>query len=126
MSLTPSTSIASSRPSSPRPSAAVAALEGQWEGQGGEAAGSSSSDLKEKDEYDGVEEGTRESDVLALIEGLKEGVTSVDYSCTFMKSAINRSLDFTKVRYLLFLFYIVRLCLSYLCPSARSYSRTDT
>ena len=45
---------------------------------------------------DVMEEGTRESDVLALIEGLRDGVTSVDYSCTFMKSAINRSLDFTK------------------------------
>jgi hypothetical protein len=37
-----------------------------------------------------------ENDILSLIDGLKEGVTSVDYSCTFMKSAINRSLDFTK------------------------------
>ena len=38
----------------------------------------------------------QERDVLALINGMREGVTSVDYSCTFMKSAINRSLDFTK------------------------------
>ena len=43
-----------------------------------------------------AEEGALESDILALIHGMREGVTSVDYSCTFMKSAINRSLDFTK------------------------------
>lgn len=42
------------------------------------------------------DETARENDILALIDGLKEGVTSVDYSCTFMKCAINRSLDFTK------------------------------
>ena len=46
-------------------------------------------------DYD-AEEGALESDILALIDGMREGVTSVDYSCTFMKSAINRSLDFTK------------------------------
>ena len=46
-------------------------------------------------DYD-AEEGALESDILALIHGMREGVTSVDYSCTFMKSAINRSLDFTK------------------------------
>lgn len=42
------------------------------------------------------DEAATENDILSLIDGLKEGVTSVDYSCTFMKSAINRSLDFTK------------------------------
>ena len=45
---------------------------------------------------DDVDEATTESSILSLIDGLKEGVISVDYSCTFMKSAINRSLDFTK------------------------------
>lgn len=44
----------------------------------------------------GGDETAIENDILCLIDGLKEGVTSVDYSCTFMKSAINRSLDFTK------------------------------
>ena len=43
-----------------------------------------------------TDEATTESSILSLIDGLKEGVISVDYSCTFMKSAINRSLDFTK------------------------------
>jgi hypothetical protein len=43
-----------------------------------------------------VDAATTESNILSLIDGLKEGVISVDYSCTFMKSAINRSLDFTK------------------------------
>ena len=43
-----------------------------------------------------IDEATTESSILSLIDGLKEGVISVDYSCTFMKSAINRSLDFTK------------------------------
>lgn len=42
------------------------------------------------------DEAATENDILSLIDGLKEGVTSVDYSCTFMKSAINRSIDFTK------------------------------
>lgn len=42
------------------------------------------------------DEDATENDILSLIDGLREGVASVDYSCTFMKSAINRSLDFTK------------------------------
>jgi len=47
-------------------------------------------------EFKNTDQEMRGSDILSLIDGVREGVTSVDYSCTFMKSAINRSLDFTK------------------------------
>jgi signal transduction histidine kinase len=47
-------------------------------------------------EFKNTDQEMRDSDILSLIDGVREGVTSVDYSCTFMKSAINRSLDFTK------------------------------